>query len=201
MVALFFLLLLQTPVSQEAAPTFLQYLEQQVAVAKKGKVYVTLHDDRVAVQIRGMELKSLPVSAVDRLGVEGSSYSVIRSISPITTFTPAVKYVDKIMADRGGTVESEDEIISVAEMPHTYLIVLEDETKIWIEGDGELSFVAGAKARFLELKSDLEHYVAGIRDRREPVLHLSMTAEAARELFWVAKVGTTVFIPEAAEAE
>ncbi|UCF36188.1 MAG: hypothetical protein JSU96_15380 [Acidobacteriota bacterium] len=189
------LLLLTAPaIAEKEEELQLVRLQLRLEEAKKGGVYLTLSEAALTVSIANLDVSSLPVLSLQRLGADSPVASQILEVRPASSFTPVVKQVDKLTVDTTGAVESVDEIQSVEDMPSTFLIRLTNESYIWVqnsEGDGVFD---SFRAFLLQITALSGYWWGDETSLASRALRIEMDPESARQLFWLARPGTTIIL-------
>ncbi len=169
-------------------PREIELLRSQLTLAKEKRAYLQLEAAAILVFVKGVEVERLPVSRI--IGSSpGAQISRIVSRVPAVPLPKVVVNSEEVAAavekDTLGSVASVDEIVSVDDMPDTYMVELSDGST-WFVGsdrwDGvrnwSLKKVLQYRAAFRAARSLLTRSGGGLT-----VFHAE--PEIARRLFWI----------------
>lgn len=176
------------PVTSLGAARDAELLRSHIALAKERRAYLQLEEGAILVYVKGVKLERLPVRRV--LGPSpGTSVARVTARVSAVPLPKVVVDSEEVAAaaekDRLGSVSSLDEIVSVNDMPETYMVELSDGSTWYVTSEEWTGVVDWTLKKLFQ-------YRVAFRSAREWITHdgaaltvLNVEPRIARRLFWL----------------
>ncbi len=161
-------------------------LRGQVSLARSGTAYVLAQPDALILLVKGVELKRFPVR---RLWGHRPDAAVSRVVDRIPAVGPPQVTVDAQRAarqfDKVGSVASKDEIVSVQDMPETFLVRFSDGSQWWISSDHWEGPAHAVRKQFLQYRAGFHWLWTRATSPSAKTTIYRVDRPVAQQLFWI----------------
>ncbi len=163
-------------------PVLLGY---RLQLAQQSHAYLEIDEKALTAYIRGMEVKRFPIIR-SQLSSHGRPHlsKVAAKTAALQTRQVIVK-VAQVSANPSDTVSSPDEIVSVADMPETFALRLEDGSVFFITGNARDGIVNRYRKDWLKVRVGWDFLCRQLLHRPVRAGVIELEPDLARHLFWL----------------
>lgn len=183
-------------------PNELQQLRLRLEIASEERAYIQLLPQEIRISFKDMDVKSLPLERFEATGNSRPRLARVEALQPVFPVEGVVKVVslpeggtaaeEADLGDKTATVSSVDDIVSVGEMPGTYVIRLSDGSFIYVTSDRESGLLQAPRIVLFQLRLVYGYLWKRTRDASVRAIRIRMAGEDAQALYWMLKTDTGV---------
>lgn len=165
-------------------PREVQLARLHLKLREEPLAYLLVSPPSVGLYMQGLPLKELPVEQAE--GLRGSRWR-LASVAAVTPAGPVPRVVvdtRQIQVDPSGQVASLAEVVSVSDMPDSFLIRLSDGSGILVLGSPSSGFLRRLRVLWLRVRAAYFFLFSRLRNSWARMGVLLLDRAAAQQLFW-----------------